>query len=233
MILMVPPAYGKRDAFLCAPSIATTSTYYTPSAKVICKSNTPCATFKEIVDVQGSGTLSKGKIFTSTGKTVDIGNCETSIGRGNTCLLPYVSVAADLRYNELGDIIEVPALKGKEIRLSNGKIMKHPGYFIVDDKGAKSHVSGPNRFDIYTGPHDLDDPNNAFGTEAPAVLRMTDKTECGPHKAFKAIKPGDAKYKVAQVAINQSLYAAGEEPVFAVNNGPASKSPYSESYGAR
>lgn len=230
---MAPSAYGKREAFLCEKTIATTSTYYTPSAKVICNTNKPCAKFKEIISVQGSGTLSKGTIYTSTGKTVDIGDCDTSVGKGNTCLIPYVSVAADLRYNELGDIIEVPALKGKEIRLSNGKTMRHPGYFVVDDKGAKSHISGPNRFDIYTGPHDLDDPKNAFGTEAPAVLRMTDKTECGPHKAFKAIKPGDTKYKEAQVAINQSLHAAGEEPVFAVNSGSASKSTYSESYGAR
>lgn len=234
-MILLPAAQAKRNAqrnFLCSASIATTSTYYTPSAKVICNSNKPCGAFKEIVDIQGSGTLSKGKIYTFTGKTVDIGECETSLGKGNTCLIPYISVAADLNYHELGDIIEVPALKGKEIRLENGKIMKHPGYFIVDDRGAASHIRGPNRFDVYTGSHDQNDPKNAFGSDASSDLRMVDKKECGPSKAFNTVKTGSAKYKQSQQAINQSLHGAGEEPVFAVNS-PSSKTPYSESLGVR
>lgn len=236
-MILVPAAYGSKGG-LCSPSIATTSTYYTPSAKVICKSTTPCQEFKDIVDIQGSGTLKKGTILTHTGKMVDIGNCETSYGKGNTCLIPYVSVAADLQYHELGDIIEMPSLKGKVLTLPNGKKFKHPGYFIVDDKGAKSHVRGENRFDVYTGPHGIDDPDNEFGTKASSDLRMTDKKECGSNKAYTAIKPGDAKYKQSQVAIDQSLHAAGEDPVFASNYSPSSvkptsKSPYSQSLGVR
>jgi hypothetical protein len=228
-VILVSPASANRGG-LCQPSVATTSTYYTPSAKVVCNSTKPCEEFKEMVSVQGSGTLSKGTIYTSTGKTVDIGDCDTTKGKGNTCLIPYISVAADLRYHELGDIIEMPALKGKVITLPNGKKFKHPGYFIVDDRGAKSYIKGENRFDVYTGPHDLDDPKNAFGQDAPAELRMVDKTECGPHKKFIAIKPGDPQYRKSQIAINQSLHAAGEEPVFAVNM-PSSSGGSSQSYG--
>lgn len=230
-MILAPSAYANRGG-LCQPSVATTSTYYTPSAKVVCKSNKPCEKFKEMVGVQGSGTLSKGKIYTFQGKTVDIGDCDTSIGKGNTCLIPYVSVAADLRYHELGDIIEMPALKGKIITLPNGKKFVHPGYFIVDDRGAASYIRGENRFDVYTGPHDLDDPRNAFGQDAPPELRMVDTKECGPHKNFKVIKPSSAQYRKSQVAIDQSLHAAGEETVFA-SNIPSSSSGYSESLGVR
>ncbi|WP_413291276.1 hypothetical protein [Bdellovibrio sp. HCB337] len=235
-MILAPLAHARLNR--CSASIAATTTYYTPSAKVICNSNRPCDEFKEIVNTQGSGTLGNGKIYTHTGQTVDIGDCKTTKGKGNTCLIPYISVAADLAYNELGTIIEVPHLKGKVVNLGNGKTMRHPGYFIVDDKGASTHVVGENRFDVYTGPYVPDDPNNSFGYEAAPDMQMAAENQCGAHKTFKVLEMGSAKRREAQIAINNALRAAGEDPVYAVNSTSSSSSssfenPFGPSSGAQ
>ena len=72
---------------------------------------------------------------------------ECPYGRGprNVCLEPYYTVAADLRFHHLGDVIYVPELKG--VTLPNGEI--HDGFFLVRDTGGR--IKGKNRFDFYTG----------------------------------------------------------------------------------
>lgn len=83
---------------------------------------------------------------------------ECPYGRGpkSVCLEPYYTVAADLRFHKLGDVIYVPELKG--ITLPNGEI--HDGFLIVRDTGGR--IKGKNRFDFYTGFTAYSDPYNPF-----------------------------------------------------------------------
>ncbi len=83
---------------------------------------------------------------------------ECPYGRGpkSVCLEPFYTVAADLRFHKLGDVIYVPELKG--ITLPNGEI--HDGFLIVRDTGGR--IKGKNRFDFYTGFTAYSDPYNPF-----------------------------------------------------------------------
>lgn len=86
---------------------------------------------------------------------------ECPYGRGpkSVCLEPYYTVAADLKFHKLGDVIYVPELKG--LTLPNGDI--HDGFFIVRDTGGR--IKGPNRFDFYTGFTPYMDAYNPFTAE--------------------------------------------------------------------
>lgn len=79
-------------------------------------------------------------------------------GQGSTgaCLIPFHSLAADMKHHQGGDIIFIPRVRDLQIRLPNGQY--HSGYFIVHDKGTK--VLGPHRFDFFTGfvPHGKTNP---------------------------------------------------------------------------
>lgn len=76
---------------------------------------------------------------------VNLSKCPYGFGVKGHCLDPYFSVAADLTYYSLGDVIFVPRLQGA--LLPNGEI--HDGYLIVRDTGSK--IIGPLRFDFFTG----------------------------------------------------------------------------------
>ena len=71
--------------------------------------------------------------------------CPYGVGVRNVCMDPYFTVAADLRYNKLGDVIYVPDVVGTV--LPGG--YKHNGYFIVRDKGGA--IKGAHRYDFYIG----------------------------------------------------------------------------------
>jgi 3D (Asp-Asp-Asp) domain-containing protein len=71
----------------------------------------------------------------------------------NMCTDPFYSVAADLDYYKLGDVVHIPELKG--VKLPNGE--KHTGYFIVRDRGHL--IRGPGRFDFFTGHYGLNKKN--------------------------------------------------------------------------
>jgi len=83
------------------------------------------------------------------------GRCRFGVGFG-ACLIPNVSVAADLSVHKIGDMIYVPDLDGRNVPY----IGKHDGFLVVHDKGGS--IIGENRFDIFTGHKGLKDPDNAL-----------------------------------------------------------------------
>lgn len=90
-------------------------------------------------------------------KEVNTEKCPYGLGVQNTCLDPYYTVAADLRFNKVGDVLFIPKLKGTI--LPNGEI--HQGFMIVRDRGGA--IKGAHRFDFYTGfQHYLNPENPLF-----------------------------------------------------------------------
>lgn len=80
--------------------------------------------------------------------------CPYGLGFKDVCLDPYYTVAADLKFHKLGDVIYVPSARGT--KLPNGDT--HEGYFIVRDSG--SNLKSEKRFDFFTGfDHDTDASN--------------------------------------------------------------------------
>jgi hypothetical protein len=186
------------------PHVATTSAYYTPRVRDLCPTSTPCDRFKAEVKWQGSGQLSGGKNLTYLDQILSRGDCDTAIGASGRCLTPYISVAADPCCYAMGDIIEMPAFKGKMITLPNGHTMIHPGYFIVEDKGGM--IGGPGRFDFYTGVAGMFNPDNIFGYKGHSNTRLIDTSVCSAHKEFTVIRRGKSDlYNDSRLAIETSV----------------------------
>lgn len=137
------------------------STYFVPDVKDYCRSSEPCAKFRSAVSVEGSGSLPGNKLLLPSGKKQALGDCKTAFGASGNCLIPFISVAADRRYHKMGEIIQVPSLKGKTITMPNGKEFVHPGYFVVQDVGTA--IKGANRFDFFTGSYSDKNAKNPFG----------------------------------------------------------------------
>ncbi|KYG69427.1 murein transglycosylase [Bdellovibrio bacteriovorus] len=76
---------------------------------------------------------------------VDLTTCPFGYGAYGDCLDPYFSVAADLSYHKVGDVIFIPRLV--DAILPNGEI--HDGFVIVRDSGGA--ITGRGRFDFFTG----------------------------------------------------------------------------------
>ncbi|KYG62431.1 murein transglycosylase [Bdellovibrio bacteriovorus] len=76
---------------------------------------------------------------------VNTSKCPYGYGVRNVCLDPHYSVAADLDFHKLGDVIFVPRLVG--VAMPDGST--HHGYLVIRDKGAA--IKGPHRFDFFTG----------------------------------------------------------------------------------
>lgn len=144
-----------------------------------------------------------GKLLTYSGKKIDLGSCETAFGASGNCLIPFISVAADPHYYQMGDIIQMPALKGKVIHLPNGKTMIHPGFFVVQDTGGA--IRGPNRFDFFTGSYNYNNHQNDFGIYASESTQMTDKGDCDQRKQFTVVRRGSNNYQESMLAIEDSL----------------------------
>lgn len=177
----------------CQKHVASSSTYFVPHIKDYCSpALSPCKAFKKEVRMQGSGTMLDNKIYTYQGKIRNIGACNTAIGAAGVCLTPFISVAADPKYYSMGDIIDMPSMKGRKIKLPSGKTLTHPGYFIVQDTGGA--IKGPNRFDFFTGSFGADDPKNAFGYEGFSDLAMTDKNKCINKKQFRVVRRNKPAY---------------------------------------
>lgn len=106
--------------------------------------------------------------------------CPYGYGALDTCLDPFYSVAADLNFHKVGEVIFVPRIVG--IKMPDGEV--HDGYFIIRDSGAR--IQGPSRFDFFTGLYShkvkantlarlgFDDKNNQFefrlGTAEETIL---------------------------------------------------------------
>lgn len=158
-----------------------------------------CPKFWAAVKMQGSGHLTirgkKHKLhYTGRLEPVKSTKCSTAIGAANKCLIPFVHVAADPAYYNMGDIIEVPALKYMRIPRADGKgEFIHPGYFIVGDTGGA--IKGFNRFDFFTGKVDPLTQDNPFG---PWGKKMTDERHCV--MGFKRISKKANPRKVQRLA---------------------------------
>lgn len=192
------------QAFACKVPIATTSFYYTPDAKVICgryyaKNERPCAKFIEDANMQGSGIQSPGILYRYKQSPRELGNgCKTTFGFAGTCLIPYVSIAADPSYHNMGDYISMPAMKGKKVTLADGRVLTHPGYFRVDDTGGA--IDGRTRFDFYTGPLGLGQKRNSFSDSSGSDFSMENKKICSPRKTYENVKSSQEK-AIAKAAI--------------------------------
>lgn len=150
------------------------------------------------------------KLLTYQGKTRDMGTCKTAFGARGTCLTPYISIAADLSVYRLGDIIEMPAMKGKKIRLPDGGSFLHPGYFIVEDSGGA--IRGKNRFDFFTGAHGMRNSKNAFGTQGDPDMQMVTSGDCNANKTFSVIRQGTPNYEQSLASIDNTRdYAASQQ----------------------
>lgn len=218
------------QGYACDAGIATTTTYYLPSAKVLCGSEAKCEKFKKAVNVQGSGFISPGVIYTHTGKTISYSDCNTTkTSSSGKCLMPYISVAAG-KPTPMGTIIEMPGLRGVEMKLKDGRKFYHPGYLIVHDRGGA--IKGAGRFDIFTDDMIDTDPVNSMGKHSPSNHLMSDKAVCADYKKYKMIPinpnadlDGQSdKYKKAYKAISDMQY------LIAKSN---SKSNSSKSQGVR
>ncbi|QLY25649.1 3D domain-containing protein [Bdellovibrio sp. KM01] len=194
---------------LCPNNVATTTTYFVPKMSDYCKGSKPCARFRKQVRLQGSGTMPNGKLLTYTGKKINLGSCDTAFGASGNCLVPFISVAADPRYYSMGDIIQMPSLKGKTIHLPNGRTMVHPGYLIVQDTGGA--IRGRNRFDFFTGSYGFTNRNNAFGAYGSDDTQMSDKNDCDSRKTFSVVRRGSGNYEQSLVAIEDALRSSGNQ----------------------
>jgi 3D (Asp-Asp-Asp) domain-containing protein len=184
------------------PQIAKTTVYYLPDAQKICGSyGIQCPKFLTEINMQGSGRLSPREILRSNGQIEKIESCNTTIGAARECLIPYISIAADPVYYRKGDIVYIPALRKKKVKLSNTKILNHPGYFIVQDVGGD--IVGESRFDFFSIDADLHHPNNSFGYKAKAESRLYSLTTCEDYKKFSLVLPGSDDYIIARNAIDR------------------------------
>jgi len=195
----------------CSSSVARSTVYFVPHIKDYCSGSGICKSFKKEVKLQGSGIINGNKVLTYTGAKKNLGDCDTAFGAAGKCLTPYISIAADDRYFNMGDIIKMPAMKGLVVRLPNGKSMKHPGYFIVQDTGGA--IKGSNRFDFFTGTFDSHDPKNTFGTEVNNGSRMSVKSDCSDHKKFTVIRRSSKSQAYINAYNELSPYLDGEMPI--------------------
>ncbi len=216
-VLIVPSAEAKRkrsgksgkkkysEVNLCGNKTATTTVYNLPKED---KKETwkGFKTFQDSVKMQGSGRRTNGNIARYKGpdvKTRSSCNTTTTSASGK-CLMSYFSVAADPKYYKMGDIIYMRSLD-KDIKLPNGRTVRHPGFLIVQDVGGA--IKGPNRFDFFVGPIDA----TASSFKDP---KIADKKSC-ENKGFEKLERGSGKYNdaLAQIHNNQdSDTSVGNQP---------------------
>jgi 3D (Asp-Asp-Asp) domain-containing protein len=107
-------------------------------------------------------------------KVVTDNQCRYGFGRSSDgvhsykkmCLNPFYTLAADLKYYKLGDVLFFPDLKN--VKLPNGRI--HDGYMIVRDSGGG--IKGEGRFDFFSGYFHYFNSENPF-----AKLQLHTKTK--------------------------------------------------------
>ncbi len=183
-------ANASRVPRFCPSHVAASSTYFVPHINDYCGDGPQdfiCQSFRREVRMQGTGTLRNGNLLKYTGTISSSDGCNTAIGAAGVCLTPFFSVAADLRYHRAGDIIEIPAMRGRIISLPDGRTIVHPGFFIVEDTGGA--IRGPNRFDFFTGSMPPTNASNAFGYHGDNPnLRMSAVGTCSADKEFRVIR---------------------------------------------
>lgn len=180
----------RRD---CRNNISNT-VYFLPvqgdNSRLGLKKNTN--SFHANVKLQGSGVLANGNRLSYLGKiTPPPENCTTTrTSASRQCLLSYFSIAADVKKRfRLGDIVYVPSMKGKRIRLpDSGRVIEHPGLFIVHDVGGA--IKGTHRMDFFTGKDNPLVSSNQFNK-----LGFGNKHSC--NRPYQHIKKSDRRYQAA------------------------------------
>lgn len=193
----------------CSSDSVRGTIYYIPHADNFCpgdnekikKFSQLCSPFRKAVKLQGSGILPGHRLVTYDGKIRPMGDCDTARGSTGHCLIPFISVAADMNHFNAGDIISVPSMKGTIVTLANGQQIEHPGFFYVSDVGGA--INGPNRFDFFTGTFAPKSELNAFGYKAAPADQMIDKNHCS-HQ-FKRIKYKSAEWVAAKEKIQKAM----------------------------
>lgn len=128
---------------------------------------TVCKRFASVLLMEGSGILKdrgRGKIVLNYSRKVkgtpryhELDRCKYGQGiRGDLCLLPYHTLAADNKIHKAGEIFYIPSAVG--IKLPDGTI--HDGTFVVRDTGGAFKGVGAQRIDMFTGTEP--DYNNVF-----------------------------------------------------------------------
>lgn len=78
-------------------------------------------------------------------------------------LIPYRTIAVDKKMIPIGSVIFIPLIRGLDVKLPNGKITTHDGYFFAGDVG-KAIIG--NHIDIFTGLNvENPFPNVIYSTE--------------------------------------------------------------------
>lgn len=171
-----------------------------------------CSKFLAAVKMQGSGHVSfKGKKYrlhySGNMELVSKSKCSTAVGAANQCLIPYVHIAADPKYFNMGDIVEIPELRYMRLPRADGKgDFIHPGYFIVGDTGGD--IKGNNRFDFFVGKGNPMGKENPFG---PYGKKMTDENNC--MMSFKRISKTAQAQKVQRMTKSVIASATGPKEV--------------------
>lgn len=130
-----------------------------PSGEVIAN---VCTRFYKVLGMEGTGVLSdrgQGKLLVNwAGKWrfKVLKKCIYGLGVQGRCLLPYHTIAADLKQYPVGTIIRIERAKG--LILPDGTA--HNGLFIVRDTGGAFRGVGQKRVDLFVGFEK--DLNNVF-----------------------------------------------------------------------
>lgn len=153
-----------------------------------------CPRFIQDAKIQGQATITINgarRVINVSGresnvwKLVPQKRCSYGYGVRNLCLIPFVSVAADLDHHDPGDVLFVKALKGTKVPhpYKKDEWWTHDGYVVVTDRGGS--ISGANRFDFFIGtsdwqsskfpwrPEQLRSANPGLGQ-----FSLSDKREC-------------------------------------------------------
>lgn len=168
-----------------------------------------CPRFIRDAKIQGQATITYNGVRrvinvsgrnSQTWKMVPQKRCSYGYGVRNLCLIPFVSVAADLGHHAAGDVLFVKALKGTKVPhpFKPQEWWTHDGYVVVTDRGGA--IKGSNRFDFFIGTSDWQSPKFPW---RPDHLRqvnpglgqfsLSDKREC--KVTFQKVK-GDERKRV-------------------------------------
>ena len=91
--------------------------------------------------------------------------CIHGEGVASLCLIPYHTIAADLKSHPRNSIVFIPKAKG--LIKPNGEV--HNGYFLVRDTGGAFRDIGLSRIDLFVG--DENDRDNIFSRAGISHLR--------------------------------------------------------------
>ncbi|MEK6625676.1 MAG: 3D domain-containing protein [Bdellovibrionota bacterium] len=131
----------------------------TPANEVLAQ---VCTRFLQVLKMEGSGVLKdrgQGPVtinWAGNGRFRVLDRCTYGEGTKDYCLLPFYTIAADLKVHKPGEILYVPTAKG--LKLPDGTT--HLGFFEVRDTGSAFVGIGAQRVDLFVA--EQDDSDNVF-----------------------------------------------------------------------